>query len=94
MSRLIAVTPLVLFGILGDPWIQAQSPGPQPQFEVASIKLDTGDPGGSLTQPFPGGRLRVRNQSVRMRPTETVKESVPEIPHHVGPAARGSCTAV
>jgi uncharacterized protein (TIGR03435 family) len=66
MSRRIGAVILPLFfGISSALRIRAQTPGPQPQFEVASIKLATEGAGGSLTQPFPGGRLRVRNQSVR-----------------------------
>lgn len=45
--------------------IQAQAPTAPARFEVASIKLNSGAGARSLTQPLPGGRLRVENQSLR-----------------------------
>jgi uncharacterized protein (TIGR03435 family) len=55
----------VVITSLTTPSIQAQAPTAPAQFEVASIKLNSGASAGSRTQPLPGGRLRVENQSLR-----------------------------
>jgi hypothetical protein len=58
---------VLAFAITGltTPGIEAQAPTAPAQFEVATIKLNSGVSARSRTQPLPGGRLRVENQSLR-----------------------------
>jgi uncharacterized protein (TIGR03435 family) len=47
-------------------FVYAQTPpAARAAFDVATIKLNAGSTSGARTQPLPGGRLHVENQSLR-----------------------------